>query len=83
LLRGFSRVCDAVAFAESETSKGEMSVKLEHWNTKSWEDDIWMSLRTKGSRMESRMHRIYGVQLSPVPDFVVGCYDLPDIEPKD
>jgi len=29
------------------------------------------------------MHPICGVQLSPVPDFVVGCYDLPDIEPKD
>lgn len=29
------------------------------------------------------MHRIYGVQLSLVHDFVVGCYDLPDIEPKD
>jgi hypothetical protein len=42
-----------------------------------------MSLRTMGSWRESWMHRMYGVQLSPVPDFVVGCYDLPDIEPKD
>jgi hypothetical protein len=82
-LRGISRVYDAVAFVEPGTTDGEMSLKLAYWNTKSWKDDISMSLRTMGSWRESWMHRIYGVELSPVPDLVVGCYDLPDIQPKD
>jgi hypothetical protein len=83
LLRGISRVYNAVAFVESGTTDGEMSVKLAYLNTKGWEDDLWMSLRTTRSWRENWMHRIYGVQLSAVSDFAVGRFDLPDIEPKD
>jgi hypothetical protein len=82
-LRGNPRVYDAVDFVEPGTTDCEMSVKLAYWSTKSWEDDIWKSVRTKESWRERWMHRIYGVQLSPLSDFVVGCYDLPNNQPRD
>lgn len=59
----------------TQGTDAEMS-KKPACNTKSWEDDILMSLRTKGLWRKSWMHHIYGVQLSPVSDLVVGCYEL-------